>query len=223
MRYFWTGCMGVLLGSWLFWNMAYIFPVKQVMVVTDGLYSPPGVFEQAIASAFPFGYMDTTQKIRQVVEKTDWVRQMVVKKQFPGRWWLRITTKKPVLQWSEGRNMLDSYGHLMSVDVPKNMRGLPKAHVPLEQRRKLFQLWKLLNDHEKSLCRRLESVFFTDFEEWELAFSGSIKVKLGGLHTLERMQLFIRLVKQWDVLRSKSGHVFDFRYKNGFSHRVVKR
>lgn len=210
--------MGGLLVSWAYLNLAYLLPLQDVFVVGDVHTLPPGIVDKALVGVQAKSYFSDAGFLIKRLSDTGWVRSIRIKRQYPGRWWVFFTPRKPVLRLSTNA-MLDDEGDVMSVVVPRAYRELPVVEVVGDRYKQAYSLWRVLFVHDVTMLAKLKTIGFDDDEGWVLLFSDNIKLKLGYHSQQHRLVQFLKVLKAWGKSGQVPNQVYDFRYKNGFSHK----
>ena len=78
-------------GSWMFVNMPYLMPLREVLVVGDTQSLPKGLLKKALVKIDAMSYFSSDSAVVAKLENTGWIRSVKVKRQYPGRWWLFFT------------------------------------------------------------------------------------------------------------------------------------
>lgn len=207
-----------LLGCWVYSNLPYLTPLDEIFVVGNAQGMPPGVLDKAVAGVGAKSYFSDVYFLTNRLSGTGWVRSVRVKHQYPGRWWVFYSARQPALRLS-GSGMLDDEGGVMAVAVPNSCRKLPIAEVTSDRYKQAYALWKVLKIHDPAMLAKLQLIVYDADEGWVLQFAKNIKLKLGYHLQQQRLSQFLRVLKSWVKTIDDPDQVFDFRYKNGFSHK----
>ena len=209
----------LVLGAWSYVNLPYLIPLNQAIVVGDNTALPKNVLSNALSRTPAMSYFSDQTYLVRALENTQWVQKVSVRKQYPGRWWLFYFPRVPVLKWADRHALIDNDGNIMHIDLPDTHRRLPVVNAKIEQYKQVYALWKVLRRDNKDWLDRLESISYSAYSGWELVFFSNIKVKLGDVSTVSRLQHFLKIAALWRTAESKGGQAFDFRYKNSFTHK----
>ncbi len=194
-------------------------PLREVLVVGDTQSLPKGLLKKALVKIDAMSYFSSDSAVVAKLENTGWIRSVKVKRQYPGRWWLFFTVRKPIMQVVDAQRMLDEDGTLMRVKPEKCHVSLPKVYAPDEQIKQVYMFWKSISSYNHAWLQRLRVVRYHQHSGWELEFNGNIKLKLGFVALSKRLQRFLLVADKWHSYADASNQVFDFRYKNAFSHK----
>ena len=200
-------------------NLPYLLPLHQAVIVGDSKQLPRHVLSKALKDMSAMSYFSDHSHLIKMLEDTQWVQKVHVKKQFPGRWWLFYTPRIPVLRWHDNKVLLDREGNPMQIGLPLGWRKLPVVNAQTGQHRQIFMLWTEVNSHSAEWLKRLEQINYSAHSGWELVFTNKIKVKLGDVALKSRLKHFLKIANLWKIENDKHGQAFDFRYKNSFSHK----
>lgn len=160
--------------------------------------------------------------VRSEFQALPWVRQVEVKRLWPGRLRVILEEHVPAAAWND-MAVMDRYGEVYPA---RPWPGLPKVYAPegaeVEVARRFGQFAALL----KGTPWHIERIEINRRDSWQLGLNDGLVLILGREQLAERLERFARFYPQALAL-APSGHGpaafkrVDLRYPNGFAVRVT--
>ena len=172
-----------------------------------------------------FFTVDLTQ-VRGVFESVPWVRQAVVRRDFPNRLLVKLQEHQAVAYWgSEGDSQLiNSYGEVFEANVGEvEQEILPRLSGPEGQSVEVLNMYRKLKPLYATLGLELEQVELTGRGSWRVHLSNGADIEMGRGSTEEvtdRVQRFLKTLTQVATRygrHANSVESADLRHDNGYA------
>jgi cell division protein FtsQ len=175
-----------------------------------------------------FFTMDLTSA-REAFEDVPWVRQAVVRREFPNRIKVLLQEHEAVAYWgAEGDSRLvNSYGEVFEANVDEvEQDALPRLHGPDGEAAQVLAMYQTLAPAFEPLDLALEQVELTGHGGWRARLDTGAQIELGGgalAEVLVRTQRFLQTLTQ---VTSRYGRLpealeaADLRHQDGYAIRL---
>lgn len=172
-----------------------------------------------------FFTVDLTQ-VRGVFESVPWVRQAVVRRDFPNRLLVKLQEHQAVAYWgSEGDSQLiNSYGEVFEANVGEVEQDmLPRLSGPEGQSVEVLNMYRTLKPLYLALGLDLEQVELTGRGSWRVHLDNGADIEMGRGSIEEvaaRVQRFLKTLTQVAARYGRHANAVesaDLRHDNGYA------
>jgi cell division protein FtsQ len=217
----------VALGNWLMRQP--LWAVKSIVVDGDVTHQSAVAMRAQLAAPLrprlqPGFLALDLQPVRELFEDLPWVRQAVVRREFPNR--LRVTLREhqAVAWWnaSGSGQLVDTDGTVFDAS-PDDGDNLPELAGPDGQAARVLALYRTLAPELERLELGLERLELTDRGAWRARLDSGAVVELGrgtSDELLARLNRFTATLSQLDARYAGALQSVDLRYPNGYALRV---
>ncbi len=169
------------------------------------------------------------QATRQVFETMPWVRQAVVRRDFPNRLKVQLQEHQPVAYWgAEGDSRLvNNFGEVFEANLGElEQDDLPRLHGPEGQSAKVLDIFHTLQPLLAPMDLMLEQLELTPRGAWRAQLASGTTLELGSGSTEElvaRLERFIKTVTQATARYSRGVDQIDsadLRHADGYAIRL---
>lgn len=157
-------------------------------------------------------------EVRASVERLPWVRQVAVRRVWPGRLEISIEEHVALARWGTSDEMsalVNTYGERFQ---GKTQEALPSFIGPAGTQAELARRYASFTAIVAPLGTRIERVVLSPRHAWQLRLSNGLHLALGRDADLAESRLR-RFVEVYPTVKNKNEYV-DLRYPNGFAVRV---
>ena len=172
-----------------------------------------------------FFTLDLTQ-VRGVFESVPWVRQAVVRRDFPNRLLVKLQEHQAVAYWgSEGDSQLiNSYGEVFEANVGEVEQDmLPRLTGPEGQSVEVLNMYRRLSPLYLALALDLEQLDLTGRGSWRVHLDNGADIEMGRGSIDEvaaRVQRFLKTLTQVTARYGRHADAVesaDLRHDNGYA------
>lgn len=192
-------------------------PVRRVLV--EGAFqrvSPPEI-ESAVSEVARGGLASVDLvKVRERIEKIDWVDSAVVSRQWPDAIRVVVVEQVAAARWND-TGLLNARGELFIRNARFVPPELPLLQGPDGSESVVAQLYLDAQGRLTEAGLRLTGVRLDERGAWELQLGNGLIVRLGRRDVTDRLERFIRLASPMVAKRAAEIRYVDMRYTNGFS------
>jgi cell division protein FtsQ len=153
-------------------------------------------------------------QVRASVERLPWVRQVAVRRVWPGRLEITVEEHVALARWGD-EALVNTYGERFS---GKTQEVLPSFIGPAGTQAEVTRRYARFAAIVAPLGTRIERVVLSPRHAWQLRLANGLHVALGRDADLAEDRLR-RFVEVYPAMKSKNEYV-DLRYPNGFAVRV---
>jgi cell division protein FtsQ len=197
--------------------MALDRPVRRVQI--EGAFnrvSPPEI-ESAVVEVVKGGLASVDlDKVRERVERIDWVDRAVVQRRWPDSIRVAVTEQVAAARWNEA-GLLNARGELFIRNARYVPPELPLLQGPEGSESVVAQLYLDAQGRLLEAGLRLTGVRLDERGAWEIELANGVAVKLGRQAVTDRLERFIGLASPLVAKRLAEIKYVDMRYTNGFS------
>ena len=175
-----------------------------------------------------FFTLDITQA-RQAFQSLPWVRQAVVRREFPNRLKVVLQEHQAVAYWggeSESR-LLNSFGEVFEANVGEvEQDTLPRLNGPEREAAQVLVMYQTLQPQFVAMDLTLEQLEMTSRGGWRARLDSGTVLELGSGNLAEvqaRMQRFFATLTQVTTRYGRSPEALesaDLRHENGYAIRL---
>ena len=166
---------------------------------------------------------------RRAFEGVPWVRQAVVRREFPNRLRVVLQEHQPVAYWGDegGSRMVNEHGELFEAnDGEVDVEGLPRLGGPDRQAAQVLAMYRAVAPLFAPLDLNAEQMELTGRGSWRLWLDTGATVELGRgdvAEVLPRVQRFVQTLTQVTSRYGRRPEALvsaDLRYGDGFAIRL---
>lgn len=166
---------------------------------------------------------------RQVFEAVPWVRQAVVRREFPNRLRVQLQEHKAVAFWgAEGESrLLNTFGEVFEANVGEvEQDGLPRLNGPDLQSAQVLAMYKDLQAIFEKMDLAIEQLELSGRGGWRVRLDTGAAVELGSGSAEEvqaRTQRFLKTLTQVSSRYGRNPEALesaDLRHENGYALRL---
>jgi cell division protein FtsQ len=218
----------VALGWWLLRHP--VFAIGGITVLGDSTHSSVSILRANVAPRLAGNFFTVDlQRAREAFESVPWVRQAVVRRQFPNRLRVVLEEHEPVALWgAEGESRLvNSFGEVFEANVGDvEQEDLPRLNGPEGDSGQVLAMYRALQPLFEPLDLNVEQLALTGRGSWTLTLDSGAVVELGrGMpeEVVARSQRFVQTLTQ---VTSKYGRrpealvSADLRHADGYAVRL---
>lgn len=165
-------------------------------------------------------------QVRGVFESVPWVRQAVVRRDFPNRLLVKLQEHQPVAYWgSEGDSQLiNSYGEVFEANVGEVEQDmLPRLSGPEGHSVEVLSMYRTLTPLFATLDLSLEELELTGRGSWRAHLDSGADIEMGrgtNAEVAARVQRFLKTLTQVTTRygrHANSVESADLRHENGYA------
>ena len=166
---------------------------------------------------------------RHVFEAVPWVRQAVVRREFPNRLRVQLQEHKAVAFWgAEGESrLLNTFGEVFEANVGEvEQDGLPRLNGPDLQSAQVLAMYRSLQEIFENMDLSLELLELSGRGGWRVRLDTGAAIELGGGSAEEvqaRTQRFLKTLTQVSSRYGRNPEALetaDLRHENGYALRL---
>ena len=168
-------------------------------------------------------------KAKEAFENVPWVRQAVVRREFPNRLRVEINEHEPVAYWgaeSDSR-LLNKQGQVFSANFGElDNENLPHLSGPDNESARVWQMFATLGPMFKKMQLNINSLELTGRGSWRARFKNGAQIELGRGNEEEVVARVNRLTQTLAQVSQRYGRQTqalesaDLRYVNGYALRL---
>lgn len=204
-----------------------IFDIAGITVIGDVSHNSAINLRANVAPRIggTFFTLDLTQ-VRGVFESVPWVRQAVVRRDFPNRLLVKLQEHQAVAYWgSEGDSQLiNSYGEVFEANVGEVEQDLlPRLTGPEGQSVEVLNMYRRLSPLYLALALDLEQLDLTGRGSWRVHLDNGADIEMGRGSIDEvaaRVQRFLKTLTQVTARYGRHADAVesaDLRHDNGYA------
>ena len=164
------------------------------------------------------------QRVREMFESMPWVRQAMVRREFPDRLRVTLQEHEAVAWWgpSGSNRLLSRLGEVFEA-TPDDGEGLPELVGPDDQAPLVWDTYLKLQEAFGQLEMGVQTLELNERGSWRAGLDNGALVELGRGETeelLERVNRFARTLGQLTPHYPGALESVDLRYPNGYALRV---
>lgn len=226
-----TACGVLLLAALGWWALRHpLFAIRGITVQGDTVHNSVSMLRANVAPRLAGNFFTVDlQKAREAFESVPWVRQAVVRRQFPNRLRVQLQEHQPVAFWgAEGESRLvNNHGEVFEANVGDvEQEDLPRLSGPDGESAQVLAMYRSLQPLFDPLDLVVEQLALTGRGSWTMTLDSGAVVELGRgtqEEVLARTQRFAQTLTQ---VASKYGRrpdalvSADLRHTDGFAVRL---
>jgi len=198
-------------------TMALDRPVRRVMIEGEFLRVSPPEIESAVNDVARGGLASVDLgRIRDRVEKIDWVDSAIVTRRWPDAIRVVVVEQVAAARWNDA-GLLNVRGELFIPNARYVPPELPLLEGPEGSESAVAQLYLSAQGRLQEAGLRLTGVRLDQRGAWQIQVGEGLTVRLGRQAVSDRLERFIRLAAPMVAKRNAEINYVDMRYTNGFS------
>jgi cell division protein FtsQ len=205
-----AACIGAL--YWLL--LPQHFPLTRVDLKGTLVKTTTAELEAALPRASGNFFAVDLAEIRARVERLRWVRQVAVRRVWPGRLEISIEEHVALARWGDDA-LVNTYGERF---LGKTQEALPAFIGPAGSEAEVARRYARFTAIVAPLGTKVERVVLSARHAWQLRLANGLHLALGRDADLAESRLR-RFVEVYPTVKNKNEYV-DLRYPNGFAVRV---
>ena len=140
-------------------------------------------------------------RARAAFESVPWVRQAVVRREFPSTLRATLTEQVPVAHWGPDADskLVNSFGEVFEANVAEVDDALPRLDGPVDQAGQVLGMYRVLAPMFQPYDLRVEDLSLSGRGSWQVTLDTGAVIELGRGQSEEvsaRVQRFLKTVKQ---------------------------
>ena len=168
-------------------------------------------------------------RAKEAFEGVPWVRQAIVKREFPNRLTVVLTEHQPVAYWgAEGDSrLLNNFGEVFEANLGEvEHEGLPRLSGPTGQEPQVLAMYRLLQPRFEQMDLSLDQLDLSGRGSWQAGLDSGGTLELGrgtDAEVLARTERFLKTLTQVTARykrRPDAVEAADLRYANGYALRL---
>lgn len=226
-----AGCAGVLLAALCWWAVRHpVFALGGITVQGEVTHNSAATLRANVAPQLSGNFFTVDLAATQrAFEAVPWVRQAVVRREFPNRLRVALQEHQAVALWGDeaGSRMVNSHGEVFEAN-PGDVEheGLPHLAGPDGHSAQVLEMYRALVPLFVPLDLAIEQLQLTGRGSWQLALDSEAVLELGRgepAEVLPRVQRFVQTLAQ---VASRYGRrpdalvAADLRYGDGYAVRL---
>jgi cell division protein FtsQ len=226
-----AACGVLLLAALGWWALRHpLFAIRGITVQGDTVHNSVSMLRANVAPRLAGNFFTVDlHKAREAFEAVPWVRQAVVRRQFPNRLRVQLQEHQPVALWgAEGESRLvNNFGEVFEANVGDvEQDDLPRLSGPDGESAQVLAMYRSLQPVFDPLDLVVEQLALTGRGSWTMTLDSGAVVELGRgtqQEVLARTQRFAQALTQ---VASKYGRrpdalvSADLRHTDGFAVRL---
>lgn len=169
------------------------------------------------------------QQTRQAFEAVPWVREAVVRREFPNRLRVELFEQHPVALWGQegSSTLLNQQGQVFDANLGEvEAESLPRLKGPDSQSAEVLSMYKTLRPVLQTVDMDIDELELSARGSWRLLSTQGAVIELGrgpAQELIARLQSFLRTLPQVTARygrTSKSLVAADLRHKDGYALRM---
>jgi cell division protein FtsQ len=226
-----TGCVVLLLAAFCWWALRHpLFALGGITVQGEVTHNNVATLRANVAPQLSGNFFTVDLRATQrAFESVPWVRQAVVRREFPNRLRVALQEHQAVAFWGEegGSRMVNRQGEVFeanSGDVEHE--GLPRLDGPDGQSEQVLAMYRALVPLFAPLDLGIEELLLTGRGSWRVVLDSEAVLELGTGQPGEVLPRVQRLVQTLTQVTARYGRrpdallAADLRYGDGYAVRL---
>lgn len=211
--------LGLLIWSGFKLYSPNTLPIRVVTVNGDLRFINRNNLQQALAPLTHQGFFSVDlDKIHVAVQQLPWVAEVEVKRIWPDKIVIDITTCRPVARWNN-TSLLNAYGEIFVPNSFANVaKDLPRFFGKGDQTVKMLDNYQQMNNILQALDLKIALIRYTADNAWQVGLNNGIELQLGQKEVVKRLNRFVQTYKKLLAERHNSlPKSVDLRYNHGMA------
>jgi cell division protein FtsQ len=226
-----TAFAGLLLAALCWWAVRHpLFAIGGITVQGDVTHNSAATLRANVAPQLAGNFFTVDlAATRKAFEDVPWVRQAVVRREFPNRLRVVLQEHQPVALWGEdgSSRLVNSFGELFEANAGEvESEALPRLAGPDGQAAQVLAMYAAVAPLFEPLELAAEQLQLTGRGSWQLSLDTGATVELGRgevADVLPRVQRFVDTLSQVTSRYGRRPEALvsaDLRYGDGFAIRL---
>ncbi|MGZ5182096.1 MAG: cell division protein FtsQ/DivIB [Ramlibacter sp.] len=225
-----TGCAVVLLAGLCWWAVRHpVFALGGISVQGEVTHNSAATLRANVAPQLSGNFFTVDLRAtRRAFEAVPWVRQAIVRREFPNRLRVALQEHQAVAYWGEdgGSRLVNSYGEVFEANAGDvDHEGLPRLGGPDGQSAQVLAMYRALAPLFEPMDLAVDQLQLSGRGSWQLTLDSDAVLELGrgdAAEVLPRVQRFVQTLTQ---VASRYGRrpdallSADLRYGDGYAVR----
>ncbi len=221
----------LLLAALCFWALRHpAFALGGITVRGEVAHNSPATLRANVAPQLTGNFFTVNlEATRRAFEDVPWVRQAVVRREFPNRLRVVLQEHQAVAFWGEdgGSRMVNSFGELFEANAGEvDADDLPRLAGPDDQAEEVLAMYRAVAPLFEPLDLVVEALQLSGRGSWQVVLDTGAKVELGRgdvATVLPRVQRFAQTLTQVASRYERRPEALvsaDLRYGDGYAIRL---
>lgn len=212
------GFFAIVLGGGYWLLQVENFPIERVKLMGAMAHSEQEQLKKTILPHTQKGFFSVNvSKLQEELLLLPWIRQVDVRRVWPGQLVVHIAEHEPVAVWND-TSLISREEILFSPDLEDiQLLDLPKLYGPSNKQQLVWKQYLVMKQKVAALQLSINSLELATRGAWQLQLSNQIQIKLGTQDVLVRLQRFVDAYQH--SLRQNADQIayVDLRYTNGMA------
>ena len=221
----------VLVSALLWWIVRHpVFSLSAISVQGDVRHNNAVTLRANVVPRLRGGFftVDLVQ-VRATFENVPWVRQALVRREFPNRLSVELEEHQPAAFWGNDADsrLLNKQGEVFSANFGElDDENLPRLSGPDSESAQVLQMYEVLKPELGKLQFQIKGLELTARGSWRAELKSGAQIELGRgnsdevLARVERMTLTLAQVTQRYGRQTQALEAADLRHVNGYALRL---
>ncbi|HIO92722.1 MAG TPA: FtsQ-type POTRA domain-containing protein [Leucothrix mucor] len=167
-------------------------------------------------------YLLDAKSLEEEIEFNPWVYSASLTSVWPDKLIVKIREQDPIAFWGK-EGMVNEYGDVIEVDLPKQRGKLPMLYSPFDKGREMVEGYIKIRAWMKDFP--VDIVEFTEDARgsWQLTLANGMHVKIGRKEHERRLRRFMVGYRNQLIGQVETIDTVDLRYTNGFAVKWNKK
>lgn len=221
----------VLVCVLLWWMLRHpVFALSAISVQGDVRHTNAVTLRANVVSSLQGSFFTVDlEQARTAFEKVPWVRQALVRREFPNRLSVFLEEHQPVAYWgneSESR-LLNQQGEVFSANFGElDDENLPHLSGPDTESAQVLQMYEILKPELSKVQLEIKGLELTGRGSWRAVLKGGAHIELGRgakeevMTRVQQMTMTLAQVSQRYGRQTQALEAADLRHVNGYALRL---
>ena len=192
-------------------------PITEVVVKGSFTYLSETDIQTMIDAEVEGSFIgENLTRIRQRLEKNEWVSSVNLHRQWPGRLVVTINEQDPIARWGN-TGFVNTKGELVLAEALDNIQTLPELDGDINKLFDIIQQYHLLAKYFQHYDMSINKLSQDSREAWRVHLNNDWVVILGRGDTFEKVQRLTHLLDNKLLEGERTVSTIDIRYANGIS------
>lgn len=196
------------------------FAIKRVIVTGEVAHADPAHIASVVQHGLrgTFFTMDLAAA-RDALQKVPWVRQVSVRRQWPGRLAIAIEEHQALARWNDAA-LVNVQGEVFDAEYGEE---LPDFYGPDGSAAEITARYREFSAQLAALQLGIDTLSRSARGAWEVKLEDGMTIALGREHVGERWTRWMQVSERYRDRIAQGGELaaIDMRYANGFAARIV--
>lgn len=224
MKRWWIKVLALLLVAALIWGALFALDPQRMPIATIGVegdlhYLSRERLEQVVASHVKEGFfLVDLDAIRSAVMQLPWVKDVSIRRHWPGRLHLLVQEREAAARWTGG-GLVDKQGNHFQPDGGGHPEGLPELEGADGTQPLLLERYREFHALLAVTGLKIRRLVMDSRHAWRLEMSSGTRLLLGQAPQIDNLGSFAAALPAIQAGRGEEIDKVDLRYPNGFTIR----